>query len=138
MDPYLFSLGLGAVGLGTMAFSGLSHGFGHHAGHAHGPGHAHGGARGAGGRGPGHGGAQPGAAHGAVRENVANGIWALTSPRIVFSFLVGLGATGLLARPLLGAGVLLATAAVAGGILFERVLVRPLWNLAFRFESLPA
>jgi hypothetical protein len=29
-------------------------------------------------------------------------------------------------------------AAVAGGVLFERVIVSPLWNLAMRFASAPA
>ena len=35
-------------------------------------------------------------------------------------------------------GWLVALAAVAGGVLFEAALVRPLWNFAFRFASEPA
>jgi hypothetical protein len=56
---------------------------------------------------------------------------------VLFSVLVGFGATGLLAGGLLG-GVALAALAVAGGVAFEALLVRPLWNLAFRFASAPA
>ena len=58
----------------------------------------------------------------------------LLSPRVLFSFLVGLGGTGLLLRPLL-AEPLVAAGAVAGGYLFERLLVGPIWKLLFRFES---
>jgi hypothetical protein len=35
-------------------------------------------------------------------------------------------------------GPLLFAAAIAGGLLFERVLVSPLWNFAMRFASTPA
>lgn len=41
-------------------------------------------------------------------------------------------------RPFFGGGLLLALAAVGLGILFEWMLVRPLWNLIFRFASKPA
>jgi hypothetical protein len=51
--------------------------------------------------------------------------------------LVGFGLTGVVARSLLS-GVLLLITAVAGGILFERVLVAPLWRWLFRFASNPA
>jgi hypothetical protein len=47
---------------------------------------------------------------------------------------VGLGATGLLLRPLL-LEPLLAGSAVLGGLAFERFLVGPIWKLLFRFES---
>ena len=61
----------------------------------------------------------------------------LLSPRTLFTFLVGVGATGLLAGRVLGGPVLL-LAALAGGGLFERFIVRPMWNFLFRFESSPA
>lgn len=170
MDLYTTSLLLGGIGLGTMAVGGLvsSHGghegghVGHHGGHdaghlggqhavgdvsvhhtagapvtGHGASvaHAHGsasvvpqGARGAG-RGTGRGG-------GASRL-----LWMLLSPRVLFSVVLGLGATGLLLRGLTGGalgGVLLFALALLGGALFEAALVRPVWNLLLRFESAPA
>lgn len=51
--------------------------------------------------------------------------------------MLGFGFAGLLLRPVLG-GPLLLAGAVAGGVLFERLLVAPLWNLAMRFASAPA
>jgi hypothetical protein len=133
MDLYTWSLLLGGVGLGAMAVSGL----GHH-GHA---GHQHGGARGhahhtGGARGSGHGPAHSGIAHSASAA-AARTLLAVTSPRLVFSLLLGFGAAGSLLRPLLG-GPLLLAAAIAGGILFERGLVTPLWNVSMRFASEPA
>lgn len=56
---------------------------------------------------------------------------------MLFSFFVGVGATGLLADPLL-AEPFTAIAAIAGGFLFERFLVGPVWKFLFRFESRPA
>ena len=41
-------------------------------------------------------------------------------------------------RPLLGEGIILCGSALAIGIVFERALVTPLWNFAFRFASNPA
>jgi hypothetical protein len=64
-------------------------------------------------------------------------IWSLASPRVLFSFLVGFGAVGLIARPIAG-GVLLLALALAGGIAFETFAVGPLWNFLFRFASTPA
>lgn len=40
-------------------------------------------------------------------------------------------------RPLFG-GILLFVAAIGIGILFERAMVRPMWNFMFRFASKPA
>lgn len=159
MDPYVFSLSLGAAGLGVMAATGLA-GHGLHAhqgahgtttahgGHdvsdvslaAHGGGHAHAGAHQVGHAHAGH--AHAGHAHqhdagGGTRA--ASYLWTLLSPRVLFSVLVGAGATGLLLRDLLGLhGALLPVAAALGGVLFEAALVRPLWNLTFRFASAPA
>lgn len=133
VDPYLFALLLGAIGLLAMAAMGLgghSHGAGlrgHHGHATHGH-HAHGPAA------HGHG----NAAHQVTHHQAAGGRWLfLLSPRVWFTLLVGFGAGGLLARPL-GSGLLQLVAAAAGAFLFEALLVRPLWNLLSRFESRPA
>lgn len=130
MGPYGFSLALGVTGLVVMAVLGFGHhvdtgGHGGHAGDGH-VGHDH--------AGHDHAGHGPGGDHG------SHGLGKLThllSPRILFSFLVGAGATGVLVSgPLFEP--LTAAVAVAGGFLFERLLVGPLWRLLFRFESRPA
>ena len=59
------------------------------------------------------------------------------SPRVLFSVALGLGTAGLVLRPVLGGPVLFA-AALTAGILFERILVAPIWNFMFRFASTPA
>lgn len=163
MDLYISSLLLGATGLTAMALSGLgSHG---HAGGSHGHGHAghlHGGHGHAGHGHLGHGHAAPGhavASHAAPGHGSASGhavqsahgqhsvahshgvasraLWTIASPRFLFSFALGFGATGIIARQALG-GVLLAAAAVGGAVLLERALVTPLWNFIMRFASKPA
>lgn len=141
MDIYVFSLALGGLGLGTLALGGLGHhGHAHH-GHAH-HGHAHHGHHA-----PGHHGAHGQAPH-AVTGHASPGgaalnatLWTLGAPRIVFSVLLGLGATGMIARALVGGavgGVLLFALAVVGGLAFERLVVRPLLALLFGFASAPA
>jgi hypothetical protein len=128
MDLYTTSLLLGGAGLGVMALSGMGrqgggsrghagHAHGHAAGHAHAHAHAHTSAH---------------AVH-TARDTV----WALMSPRILFSFLMGFGTTGLVLHGPLD-GVLLFTAAAVGGVVFERLIVAPLWNFAMRFASKPA
>ena len=138
MGPYAFCLALGATGLAAMALLGFGHhgggSSGHHVGdHA---GH-HGGHDG----GLHHGGHAAGhhAGHHAAHEHGSGlgRLAALFSPRLIFSFLVGLGATGLLVRPLLFEPLALG-AALLGGFAFERFLVGPLWSFLFRFESRPA
>ena len=140
MDLYSSSLLLGAAGLGVMALGGLGHrghagsaarGHGHAAGHGHGnaAGHVHG-VR--------HSGHVTGAGHASpARDAMSNALWTITSPRFLFSFVLGFGLVGELLRPVLG-GPLLLAAAVAGAVLFERVLVSPLWNFTMRFASAPA
>lgn len=132
MDLYITSLLLGAAGLAVMALSGLGHG-GHAGGSAHGHGHElmhlHG-------HHAGHAHAQRGSAHGGGSV-LSRTLWAVTSPRFIFSFLLGFGAAGELLRPVTG-GVLQFAAAVAGAVLFERILVTPLWNFSMRFASTPA
>jgi hypothetical protein len=73
--------------------------------------------------------------HGVSFERGAT--WLLSAPRILFSVLLGLGATGLATGPVLG-GVVQAVAAVAGGLLFERLIITPIWNVAMKFESTPS
>jgi hypothetical protein len=148
MDLYISSLLLGAAGLGAMALSGLgnrghssAHGHGHgahsgnsishgHAGHAH---SSHGHLVGSGAHG----------AHGAhaapsiVQAAASKTFWSITSPRFLFSFALGFGAAGQLFRSMVS-GPLLIAAAVAGAVVFERLLVTPLWNFAMRFASQPA
>ena len=131
MTAYLWTLLLGAAGLAAMALSGIgshTHTHGAHGhGHAHAHGHAHSllsGAR--------SGGARSGRAHGSART-----LWTLTSPRFLFSFALGVGATGLLLRPVLD-GPMLLGAALVGGAMFERYVVSPLWNFTMRFASTPA
>ena len=129
MNLYALSLAIGAVGFLAMALSGLGrHGHAHARGPAHG--HAHGGVRH--GRAPGH-----GQAHGSARANVSSWLWSLTSPRVLFSLLIGFGATGMVVRTALGRSLTLA-AAVAGGLLFEQLFVGPVWNFMMRFASAPA
>jgi len=137
MDLYTGCLLLGGVGLAAMGLAGLSHGS-----HAH----SHGGARGhlRGGHQPGSHGARAGqsAAHhahggGSLRTSVSDAALALLSPRLLFSFLLGFGLAGMLLRSLLSGPLLLVVSLVCG-LLFERLLMAPLWNLLLRFASNPA
>ena len=136
MDPYTFSLTLGGVGLGVMALSGFAQaahvGHGHSA-HGHGPAHdSH--------AGDGHTTHVPagGARHTGMRgASSASRLLALLQPRVAFSVLVGIGAAGLLLRPLIPEPGLL-IASLGAGLLFEWGLVAPLWRFLFRFASAPA
>jgi hypothetical protein len=146
MDLYIASLLLGVIGLAVMALGGFGHrghggrgGHGSQTGHSgHGAHSAHG-ATTAGGRSnanASHAHTAGGNAHGA-RDAAANALWAIASPRFLFSLALGAGVVGALLRPLLGGPILFAVA-VAGGVAFERVIVSPLWNFAMRFASTPA
>ncbi len=120
MDIYLTALALGGVGLVGMAVGGLGrHGSGPHAGSGH--------------TAAGHG----GHVHAAHSQGQPNPLVALMSPRVLFSVCLGVGTAGLVLRDFLG-GPLLFAASLAVGILFERFVVSPMWNLAFRFASNPA
>jgi len=144
MDLYTFCVVLGAAGMAAMAFLGFasSHGGAHHShdtsghemhgiggSHAHSiaPSHTHSIA-------PSH-----GVAHGEQLHPAGwkSSIWSWLSPRVLFNFLVGFGATGLIVERLVGP-VLALPIAVLGGISFEAFVVRPLFNSLFRFESQPA
>jgi hypothetical protein len=139
MDLYIFCVVLGAAGMAAMAFLGFasSHGGGHHthdtAGHEmHGIGGSH---------------AHSITAHHAAPHTHSHPIehigrahshlWSWLSPRVLFNFLVGFGATGLVIERLVGP-VLALPIAVLGGIGFEVLIVRPIFNSLFRFESQPA
>ena len=152
-------------GLGSHSHSGGSHGHGNaghlhigdgHAGHGHaGLGHAGHVGHGDAGHlhlGHGHHGSGHEVAHGHVVHDSSHGhhsvthgehgvasraLWTIASPRFLFSFALGFGATGLIARQALS-GAFLAAAAVGGAVLLERALVSPLWNLIMRFASKPA
>ena len=153
MDLYLTSLALGGVGLVAMAFSGFGR-HGQNGGHSGGHSHAHTGTHGgthAGAHVTSYAGSAPvahgnatGGAHAAshastqnVSTTAANAFIALMSPRVLFSVCLGLGTTGILLRNVLTEPLMFA-AALAGGILFERLLVTPIWNFTFRFASNPA
>jgi len=141
MDLYTFLLFLGAAGLLTMALQGIGggHGDGHgHSGHA-----SHGGHSGHGGHASHSGDAHVGHAnhagdsHAHSESGVSRLLWSFVSPRVLFSIALGAGLAGRLMRPVLG-GILLFIAAIGIGILFERAMVRPMWNFMFRFASKPA
>lgn len=134
MDLYAFCLCLGGAGLAAMAAGGL---FAQHHGRdhtddvtllAHLAGRAGRGAARAGGRG------------GVVKAaggGRASWVLAILSPRVLFSVLVGFGATGMVARAWLTPWPALAAAAL-GGVAFERGVVAPLWNFLLKFASRPA
>lgn len=136
MDLYIFSVVLGAAGMAAMAFLGFSssHGGVHHGqhdtsghemhgigGHSHSVSVAH------------------GVPHASGHAHSATPVrfWSWLSPRTLFNFLVGFGATGLIVERLVGP-VLSLPIAVVGGIAFEALVVRPIFNSLFRFESGPA
>jgi hypothetical protein len=59
------------------------------------------------------------------------------SPRVLFSVALGFGTAGLVLQDALS-GPALFVASLGLGILFERFVVSPIWNFAFRFGSNPA
>jgi hypothetical protein len=135
MDLYISSMVLGAIGFTAMALGGLGS-RGHqgggargHAGHAHAGGHTHGVT-------VGHSHARSSAGH-AQGSFSGRAFWLITSPRFLFSLMLGFGATGAMLRSVLPSPVLLAAAAV-GAVVFERIVVSPVWNFAMRFASRPA
>ena len=132
MDIYAFALALGTVGLAAMTFLGLHHGHGTGTqSHGHGLRHAGGGHR------AGH---SSHSHHHSSRgqHSHLSSRWVLfLSPRIWFSVLVGFGATGLLVQQRLS-GFLQLGVALLGALLFETLLIRPLWSLVARFASEPA
>lgn len=135
MDLYISSMVLGAIGFTAMALGGLGSRGHHggavvrgHAGHTHSGGHS-----------------QGGHVHATARHSTAQAsgglagraFWLVTSPRFLFSLMLGFGATGAMLHSWLP-GPLLLGAAVAGAVVFERIIVSPVWNFAMRFASRPA
>lgn len=139
MDFYVISLAAGATGLAAMAVVGLSHtGHAAHTSHTHAGEGAHGGHAAHGGH-VGHAG-HAAHTHGAhvphAGDHAFSWMQSLLSPRVLFAFMVGFGAGGLLAEPLgepwrLGAAIL-------GAAGFETLFVGPIWRFLLRFESSPA
>ena len=142
MYSYTFALVLGGGGLVAMAATGLAHSGSHdggadgaHVGGSHSVSHTAA--------------SHPGDArvathiggHHSAGHSTAGGIkstlLSLASPRVLFSFLVGFGLTGVVARSFLS-GILLLVVAAVGGIVFEWAFVAPLWRSLFRFASNPA
>lgn len=125
---YTILLLIGLLGLIAQTFLGFSHS-GHdaaHGGHAHADmGHAHIGHAGRGGHTP-------------RTERGPSPLWSWLSPLTIFSLCLGAGATGLLARPAHWPSLLTALAALAGGLVFYGLVVRPLWTLIFKFASRPS
>ncbi len=141
MDLYLFTLVLSFCALMLMVLLGMTHhspGKGTSAhGHGHGPGHAHGHGQ-AKDRGPVH---IPGMKVHETdsRHSLGATLLATLSPRTLFSFLLGFGATGLLLHPLVrGSALGLFALAILGGWAFETFLVNPFGQFLFRFASTPA
>ena len=135
MDLYTFSLFLGAAGLLIMALQGIGGGHGDHGGHSHDAGHGHGHA----GHGDSHAAHHAGDSHSHPSDSfVGKFLWSFASPRVWFSVLLGIGLAGRAVRPVFDGGLLLFAAAFGIGLLFEGAVVRPLWNLAFKFASKPA
>jgi translation initiation factor IF-1 len=64
-------------------------------------------------------------------------VWTWLSPRVLFNFLVGFGATGMITERLVGP-LLALPIAILGGIGFELFVVRPIFNSLFKFGSEPA
>jgi translation initiation factor IF-1 len=149
MDLYIFCVVLGAAGMAAMALLGFtsSHSGGAHAhdtgghefhgvaGHIHSTPTAHAGHIAA----HGHAGAHAHAVtHGHGHPDTwKSTAWSWLSPRVLFNVLVGFGATGLIAEKLVGP-VLALPIALVGGLAFEALVVRPIFNSLFRFESQPA
>jgi hypothetical protein len=138
MDTFFLVLLVGFGGLMLMALIGLGH-HSHHGAHGHAPSGAHGHAAHHHGAslptvkgGPSHSHA-PASAHGA-----AFALLTLTSPRIIFTLLMGFGAAGMVLRPLADNPVLRFTLAVVGAAGLEILVARPLWGFLFRFASNPA
>ena len=102
------------------AHSGHGHGGQVHAGHGHG-----------------------GQTHGQQHSEHSQGrdfslLWSLLSPLTFFSLCLGIGATGLLLKPLHLAMGIVATAALVGGVVFYSLLIRPLMGFVFKFASKPS
>lgn len=123
---------LGGAHIGHMGHhGGAGHAHGGHAGHSHAGQHGHG---------QHHGQAHQDQAHhdGHSQGRGPSPLWTLLSPLTFFSVCLGMGATGLLLKHLHLRTSFVALAALLGGIVFYGLLIRPLWNIMFRFASTPS
>jgi len=124
---------IGVLGLLAQMLLGGAH-TGHLGSHAH-AGHTHGGHAGQHGQGQqAHGQHHDGRGH----NRGPSPLWALLSPLTFFSVCLGTGATGLLLKHLHLRPGLVALAALLGGLVFYGLIIRPLWNVIFRFASTPS
>ena len=73
-----------------------------------------------------------------ARGSFKDALSAWLSPRVLFTLSLGIGATGLLLKPVLSNEIALAVFAFAGGLFLEKALVAPLWGLLMQFGSAPA
>lgn len=114
---------IGVLGLVAQTLLGISHN-GHEgqAGHTHGEDAGH----------------TSGGQHHEGQRHGASFLWALLSPLTFFSVCLGTGATGLLLKHLHLRTSLVALAALLGGLVFYGLIIRPLWNVIFRFASTPS
>ena len=137
----------GTPGPGGHAHLGQGHG-GHALGNGHGTAHGHAGQGPA--HGHGHGAGTHGHTHHAAEGSAAQApaagvgsaaplIWLLPffSPLTWFSWMVGAGAAGMLARSFIGEPWA-AVAALCGAVGFNQGVVKPIWKLVFGFASEPA
>ena len=134
MDVYISTLFLGAAGMLAMALGGLGRQGRGGASRTATPARVHGSRHGSG-RGNSANHTQRSIVHHAGGF-LARTFWQITSPRLVFSVLLGFGTTGVVLGSRLGAFT--PFLALIGGIAFERFIVTPIWNYALRFASRPA
>ena len=139
----LFLIGvLGLLAQTLLGMAGTHGGHGHgghghaHAGHTH-AGHGHGAHGQTGHHHAGHGQARGAQGQGGGNR-VGETLLALLSPLTFFSLCIGIGATGLLLKPLHLAALLGAVLSLLGGLLFYGVIIKPVWGLIFQFASTPA
>jgi hypothetical protein len=128
MDIYLCLFIASFAGLALLAFAGIGR-FHHSAGSGHHftPSHSHAGSHANGARVP-------------VKSgnNEAASWLTLVSPLVLLGLLFGFAATGLIVAPWLGHGLLRFLVALAGGLVFNFLLLQPLWRFLLGFASRPA
>ncbi len=71
-------------------------------------------------------------------SSLGSAVMGLLSPLTLFSAALGTGATGLLLGAIVRSSVLLALAAVLGGIILYAAVVQPIYRVIFGFASRPA
>lgn len=130
---YLLLFVIGVVGFTAMTALGFLHGGG---GHQGGHGHAHDLSHHGGGHAGHHGHADHAHHDAAGGESRWAGIWSILSPLNLFSLALGAGGAGLLLEHVIAASVL-PWASLAGALLFNYGIVKPLMNKMLGFASDP-